>query len=397
MLHDPAPRRPMRRGEKIAAAACTVVFTGLLLAELASNFEPVKLTFLFMVLFWVPALVVHELGHALAAWSVGWRVSEIVIGFGAELFRFRYSGTAVRVHLLMLEGYVVPSPGNASYNRLKSAWIYFGGPGAELLVAWLLLRFVSTTPLGDAESMRDIVAQGFTASLLIGVVSTLFPYVPSPGQASDGLGILLSWLRKPESFEEHRAAPELAELRDALAMERLDRADELLVEAAAKFPSDERFSALGAVALALRGEGDAAFRRLEEIGPPEKHRPPGEAEMLHAAGWCVLAGAGTGEPVLDAERACRRALEIAGDDPVTLTTLGALMLARGRRRDALDVLMDAYKACRRPDQEQRALAYLVIAARRSDESQLASDFLGALRVDELGPSLRSQVEQGAGG
>lgn len=396
MLEDPAPRRPLSFGEKVAVGVCAGVFSVLLLADLAVGFSPSKLGFLFMLLAWVPALVLHELGHLAAARLVGWHVSEMVIGYGPDLLRFRWGETAVRVKAVLVEGYVVPAPVGSRYNRLKAAWIYFAGPGIELLFAALLLM-LSDAPFGQAQELGDVVAQGFAGSLLLGVAFTLFPYSPASGQASDGLGIFLSLFRRTEDFEEQGRYPLLVACRRALLLEQLEEAAQVLVQAKRRHPEDVRFLALEAVLMAWRGGLDAAFALLAEVGPPERHQPQVEAELLHCAALVVLVSDDQTEPLVEAEQACGRALSVLGEDPTVRTTLGAVYLARRRNRQALEVLMLAFKSARRREDELRALAYLVIAARRCGEKELAAGYGHALALEELGPALRRRVAESAAG
>jgi membrane-associated protease RseP (regulator of RpoE activity) len=54
--------------------------------------DPRALVVVFLFAAWAPLLVVHELGHALCAWSVGWRVREIVVGYGRGIAQRRSGG-----------------------------------------------------------------------------------------------------------------------------------------------------------------------------------------------------------------------------------------------------------------------------------------------------------------
>jgi len=97
-------------------------------------------------------IFVHELGHFLAARSVGVRVLCFSIGFGPALARFQYGHTEFRLAVIPLGGYVKmlgDSPGGgtdaalaaesfAAQTPLRRAWIAFAGPLANLLLAWVL-------------------------------------------------------------------------------------------------------------------------------------------------------------------------------------------------------------------------------------------------------------------
>ena len=86
-LRVPVGRRAMTRGETIASRVVGGLFLLLMLAAVFDDFSPRKLAIVFMAVFWVPMFVLHEVGHAVAAKMVGWRVREIVIGFGKTLWR----------------------------------------------------------------------------------------------------------------------------------------------------------------------------------------------------------------------------------------------------------------------------------------------------------------------
>lgn len=97
-------------------------------------------------------IFVHELGHFLAARSVGVRVLCFSIGFGPALARFQHGHTEFRIALIPLGGYVKmlgdsaegdgqhasQAESFAAQTPLRRAWIAFAGPLANLLLAWLL-------------------------------------------------------------------------------------------------------------------------------------------------------------------------------------------------------------------------------------------------------------------
>src|SRR4051794_38906508 len=105
MLDTPGPLRgPMTSGERSTYWIFLVAILGLLVGEVVTNYQPVKLSGLLFLLFWGPLLALHELGHAAAAAIVGWRVQQIVIGMGRPVGTYRLGSAILEIRLIPLEG-----------------------------------------------------------------------------------------------------------------------------------------------------------------------------------------------------------------------------------------------------------------------------------------------------
>jgi hypothetical protein len=185
------------------SAVVLAVIVGLLLAAVFVDFRPEKLMALFIPLFWVLLLPVHEAGHAVVAGLCGWYVGQVVIGWGTPWARFRWGRTQIEIRALPLEGFVQTVPTNLNHPRLKSALIYFAGPGTELLLLGILLAAVGPgTLLTLSPSYPLLAAQSLAVAILVSSFVNLVPHsVMMEGRpiANDGLGILNSFL-VPESY-----------------------------------------------------------------------------------------------------------------------------------------------------------------------------------------------------
>jgi peptidase M50-like protein len=394
--YDPAPRLPISRGERMIVLLLALALLGLLGADLARGFGTSKLSVVFVLAFWGPLLVVHELGHALAARLLGWQVSEIVIGFGRELRRFQVGGTRVRVRALPVEGYVVLSPNSTDRARAKQALIYFAGPLTELLILAVvapLLDFSWPAP-GDGVGRVLLHSLGVTAAL--GALCTLFPY-RSMGNPSDGLGVLLSAFASDQSFRERLGWPFLMEARRLLLRESVGLAEQTIAAGLERHPDEPRLLGLRAVCQAAAGQGERAYAALEELGPPDVRPALVRAELLADAAWAVLSARDTAL-LPDAGRAAERALELCPSDPHYEILLGRVQLERSRPQEAYSSLMSAYKRTRDADQEAQCVAYLALACQALSGSPSASKlaayadrFEAAVRSHDVPPALRQRV------
>ncbi len=181
-----------------------VVILGLFAAEVFTNYQPAKLSAFLVAAFWVPLLVLHESGHAVVAWFLGWRVGRVVIGMGPVISRFSVGRTPVEIRMAPVEGFVVPIPRNLLAVRLKNALIYFAGPGAELVVLAAVVGLVGPERLLTRSQEFSLLAcQSLCVAILVGVAINLIPHWevrPDGGMvANDGLGIIRSFLL-PDSY-----------------------------------------------------------------------------------------------------------------------------------------------------------------------------------------------------
>ena len=206
MSFDPSPpRSPDSRNERIIVAALGLLFAMAIVAEVASSYEPAKLSILFMALFWIPLAALHEMGHAVVARALGWRVRSLVVGFGKPLIRFDFRGVPVEIRALPIEGFVRCAPTSLDSVRARSAAIYFAGPGIELLLACMILYGAGVeTLLNPSLDIGVIALQSLALAGVLGAVLNLIPHstVTLDGEIlNDGLGIIWSLTADRREFE----------------------------------------------------------------------------------------------------------------------------------------------------------------------------------------------------
>jgi len=199
-------KQPASKGEKIFTIVISVIFLFMMTMEILSNYEPKKLGALLFVVFWVPLLFIHEFGHAIAAKTLGWRVQRIVIGFGKVLFNMRLLDAPMEIRSIPLEGFVQIAPKTVHLARLKHAFIYFSGPGIELLVFFsIMLMLGGLEPLFTiTNDYGRIALQSFAFAALAGAVINLIPLgiITKDGSTpNDGMGILLCLFSTEMDYE----------------------------------------------------------------------------------------------------------------------------------------------------------------------------------------------------
>ena len=95
---DPENNKPAEsKSEKLIVYGFALLFGGLMAAEILSAFSVAKLSFFFFVSAVIGLTVLHEFGHAYMARAFGWRVYEIVIGFGPVIKTWRWGKARVEL------------------------------------------------------------------------------------------------------------------------------------------------------------------------------------------------------------------------------------------------------------------------------------------------------------
>jgi len=97
-------------------------------------------------------ITLHELGHLLAAKSMGISVARFSVGLGPKLWGFKMGGTEYWLSLILCGGYVLPAmQEEEAFDRipLKDRILFFlGGPAANILGAFLCLSLMNIVMLG---------------------------------------------------------------------------------------------------------------------------------------------------------------------------------------------------------------------------------------------------------
>lgn len=131
-------------------------------------------------------IVVHELGHLVAARLVGVPVASFSVGFGPKLWTRRYGQVEYSLRAFPLGGFVVPATDEGEFSAMplhKRLIFFVGGPLANLLV---------TLPV---FAVLNVLARGLSAyQIIVAPVGQLFV---ACGQF---LNMLPTLLARPESL-----------------------------------------------------------------------------------------------------------------------------------------------------------------------------------------------------
>ena len=193
---------PLKPAEIIAIGLFLFAFILMLAMDIFTHYQPRKLGAFLFILSWIPLLFIHELGHALMAKLLGWNVTKINIGIGYQIIERTIFGIPMVIRAIPLEGFVQTSP-NQHYSRFENAWIYFAGPGVELVIFFGVLAVNGHDWMFTVtDDYQTIALQAFAFAALAGAVINLIPIAIMTEKGTtpnDGLGILWCLLGKNSS------------------------------------------------------------------------------------------------------------------------------------------------------------------------------------------------------
>ena len=182
----------------------------------------------------VPLIVMHELGHALAAIILDVKVSKIVIGVGEIIRKFQIFNIWCEIAQFPIGGMVVPHQKSFEFFRLKHFLISFAGPLTHILLGLVLWKtsftfkwYITPDLFVDAKSCL-ITAN---SALLIG---NLWPYSVREFDAngieselwSDGLQLLKTPFMTDREIGDSIASIHLSEGWEYLQQKEYHRASE---------------------------------------------------------------------------------------------------------------------------------------------------------------------------
>jgi len=128
------------------------------------------------------ALLVHEIGHTLAAWLAGFRLSRITLGGGYSRRQSLHACELLRVGLCVLD------PRNISHLRRRLLLVFLGGPVTGFLFAIGLELCRNWAQAGVVTQLRIHLVAAF--SVLVSLAS-LLPDTSRRGNFSDGARLLM--------------------------------------------------------------------------------------------------------------------------------------------------------------------------------------------------------------
>jgi len=326
--------------------------------------------FALFVMGW-PALIIHELGHALAARAAGLKAVAMTIGIGRPLLNFRVDGTRFAICIRRGMGRtLVATPPALPHAVARVLLMIAAGPlanlGCFLTVGWLF-----SLPGWGFASPRWmsglVVIEAFQwVSLYMAIISLIPIRLSSPIGItySDGYHIL-SGLRKPQRMLQRLAEVyHVSTSYESFRTGNTEEAERQCEQGLAEYPDSFLLKQYRAVISIQMGHfADARERLLKLVGSD------GEREFFAASiikNNIAYADAMLGDPALfdEADRCSREALDDAPKMIAFQGTRGAVLLQLGQLEAGRRLLLRAYKQHSEPMARSSSAAWIAISYAR---------------------------------
>ncbi|MBN2159207.1 MAG: site-2 protease family protein [Spirochaetes bacterium] len=149
----------------------------------------------FIVICIISALILlHELGHYMAARQAGIPIEVFSVGYGPALWKKKIGVTEFRLSMVPLGGYVLPAiRDQEEYFRIpahRRALFALGGPTANFIL--VLLLFASLNTAQDGFTLNGAFVEPFRQTWLLAgnILSALSGFFKEPDKVSGIVGIL---------------------------------------------------------------------------------------------------------------------------------------------------------------------------------------------------------------
>lgn len=387
-------RRSFRKGKRVLCLDCwsrrkkksegfwqlTIVAGGLLGYALLRQ-DPYSevgefLTSFFLIdLFLILAIVPHELGHAVMAHLMGWRVFQIVLGVGKPLFSSRLFGVFLDMHILPISGITRLAPKDHHFFRLKRLCILLAGPAVNaasvVVVLYLCAQWWEDFQFKSApREVRYFVMAN--AALL---ATNLWPRKLNTLQLpNDGKQILQTLFPNKQDQEELFAARYLLEA--SVCRERnMDRegARQWCDRGLALYPENVSLLNLSGVLLLEQQEHEKSraifLQLLAQPNVPEKVRHL----LLNNIAY-VDALSNRPELLPEADAYSRQACAAMPWTPAFIGTRGTVLVAMGQYEEGLRLLKEAFDKAPNAAHKSENACHIAMAHARSGHPQEAAKY-----------------------
>jgi len=282
--------------------------------------------------FWAVIVLPHELGHALIARAVGWRVFKLVVGYGPLLYKRSFLDGTLEIHAHPWGGYTIPTAPDVKHFRLRKMITTAAGPLFNGLLILAVLPWMSLpNPFAGFLSSWNPLG-GFVLANLWALILSLFPWRFSTTigvQESDGLAILRSPFMTDDQVRTGAAVHFLVQGHSSLEVKDFAAAAGWYEEGLKLYPESLPLRNDFGVLLIRRREYERARKELSPILTQDQVEPSVKGLVYNNIAYCDLL-LDRPDLVDEALRYSEEAMKLVGWNPPVRGTRATALVLGGR-------------------------------------------------------------------
>jgi tetratricopeptide (TPR) repeat protein len=328
---------------------------------------------LLVLLSYFLTVLVHEVGHVIAALIVGWKPTSLKVGGGRGWTLFRIGGIQVELGPVLLGGMVRALAPSASHFRLKDIILSIGGTVANICFALLIGGVLfgadryGELPYWVQQMMIFLLV--FNLLFIAHILIPRYNHIEGHMVPNDARQIL-NMLRMTDAEVKSEARKHIRNLFNFyLSRNRLAEIKALVVESPEAFGSELDARSIWIHALLRAGKREDAVKEIELLskeGIPSMPR----AEVLDGLA-CISFYYGHPELLDDSMRYIDEAIAEAPDLITLKGTKGALLVETGRTEEGISMLEEVLNTTSALVDRVTSAYYLALACHKKGDSQQA--------------------------
>jgi tetratricopeptide (TPR) repeat protein len=355
-----------------------------------------------MYLCLVPAVVFHEIGHAIASKAVGFPLRWISIGHGRELFDKRIFGVRWRVSLIPFSGVTMIMPHLTSWLRLRLWLVVAAGPAVNIALIVICYFIFSADFYAELFYVIPDIFSGvapveaFVCANMILLLSSFFSKWGGNFEGmlySDGYQLLKIPTLTEQQIAEYETLPLALEAREEVESGNIEKAIVIYEKALSISPKSVVIRNDMALARLLQGHYEEAREVfLELLHSEENTSPDYRALFLNNVAWTDLI-LRKDELLSEADKYSEEAMRLNPKNLNIKGTRGSVLVSIGNVEEGLILLKEVFP--RHADLSARAsvACWIAIGEARLDNMDEASMWLQKARQSSPGHYSLNVAEQ----
>jgi tetratricopeptide (TPR) repeat protein len=381
----------IKRANRSASRVLLAIPVMFVCGYVADRLEPggvlgqILLNFSLIAVFLVLAVVPHELGHTIAARALGWRVYQIVIGVGKQIWKRRWHDIVLDVRSIPVTGVTFMVPKDTRWFRLKFFLAILAGPAVNAAMAWAAI-IIWQGSLSDLDfGALPKAARLFVWANAWVVCVNLWPHRPKTGfgLATDGARLLQLLSFGKKALNETQAMRFLFDAGICRDRSDLAGARSWCDKGLALHPQDSNLLNFSGINYLDEGQYEKARGVFLELLAKEKTPSATRAILLNNIAY---ADALSQNPdwLSEADAYSKDAWTMAPWVAAVVGTRGTVLVALGNHKEAIELLKKSMEDATTPRNKAENACHIAIALAKIGEHAEAMKYLQLAK--ELGLS-----------